>query len=59
MSLLTVDIPQQPDRDARNKGKDLKEKIRGVKKHPVERKEKEKSHPDELHNDENLDLTNP
>ncbi len=47
MSLLGMDIPQQPDRDARNKRRDLKDKIQGVQKHPVERKEKLKPHPDE------------
>ena len=59
MSLLTIDIPQQPDKDARNKRKDLKEKISGVKKHPVERKEKEKPHPEALRNDHSLNSIKP
>lgn len=46
MSLLGKEInPEMPAREAINRRKQIREDITGVQKHPVERKERQKPHP--------------
>lgn len=44
---IGLNMPPNPDEEPRQRRKDLREEIRGFRKNPVEKKEKQVPHPDE------------
>lgn len=44
---IGLNMPPNPDEEPRQRRKDLREEIRGYRKNPLEKKEKQVPHPDE------------
>ena len=56
MSILGLELTPQPEKDANKKRKEMREVMTGVRRHPVEKKEQQKPHPDEPNTDDNQTL---